>query len=131
MAAHADSTFTVKSWDENTYQELDGGKLTRASIVQDFDGDLVASGAAELLMCYAADGTASIVGFQRFTGQLAGRDGSFVLRSVGGYDGALATATLEVVAGSGTGELAGLTGTGSSAVGKEPPGTLHLDYDLG
>jgi hypothetical protein len=131
MTAHADSTFTVKSWDENTYQELADGKLTRASIVQEFTGDLAASGAAELLMCYTADGTASIVGFQRFTGQLGGKDGSFVLRSVGGFDGEQATAQLTVVPGSGTGELAGLSGTGSSAVGKEPPGTLGLDYDRG
>jgi uncharacterized protein DUF3224 len=130
MAARAESTFTVKSWDENAVQEFDGGKVTRASIVQEFAGDLAASGAAELVMCYAPDGTASIVGFQRFTGTLGGKDGSFVLRSEGGFDGSDATATLTVVPGSGTGALAGLSGTGSSTVGKEPPGSLTLEYDL-
>jgi Protein of unknown function (DUF3224) len=131
MTAHADSTFTVKSWDEQTYQEIDGdAKLTRASIVQSFEGDLDAEGAAELLMSYAADGTATIVGLQRFTGTLGGKEGSFVLQSVGGFDGAEATASLRVVPGSGTGALAGLSGTGASAVAKEPPGTLTLEYDL-
>lgn len=127
----AESTFTVSSWDEKTYQELDGdAKMTKAAIVQEFSGDVAATGAAELLMCYAEDGTAAIVGFQRFTGSVGGREGSFVLQSVGGFDGKQATADLTVVPGSGTGELAGLRGTGTSAVGAEPPGTLTLDYDL-
>jgi uncharacterized protein DUF3224 len=128
---HAKSTFTVKSWDESTQQELaDGRKITRASIVQEFSGDLEATGSAELLMCYSSDGTADILGFQQFTGQLGERSGSFVLRSIGGYDGTNATAELTVVPGSGTGELAGLRGTGRSVVGHQPPGTLTLDYDL-
>src|SRR5262249_17265283 len=123
--ARAESTFTVKSWDESSYQELpDGAKLTRASIVQEFAGDLAAPGAAELRRCAAADATASIVGFQRFPGRLGDREGSFVLRSIGGYDGPQATAELSVVPGSGTGELAGLRGAGRSAVGHQPPGTL-------
>jgi hypothetical protein len=129
--AHAKSTFTVKSWDEGTQLELDGaGKITRASIVQEFTGDLEATGSAEMLMCYASDGTADFVGYQRFTGQLGKRSGSFVLRSIGGYDGTNASAELTVVPGSGTGELAGLRGTGRSTVGHQPPGTLTLDYDL-
>ncbi|HVB41495.1 MAG TPA: DUF3224 domain-containing protein [Streptosporangiaceae bacterium] len=41
MAARATGTFTVSSWDEDTYQELtDGGKLTRARVMFGLDGDL-------------------------------------------------------------------------------------------
>jgi len=41
MAAQATGTFTVSSWDEDTYQELDGGgKLTRARVSFGLSGDL-------------------------------------------------------------------------------------------
>jgi hypothetical protein len=36
-----------------------------------------------------------------------------------------------VIPGSGTGALAGLTGSGTSAATSEPPGTFTLDYELG
>jgi hypothetical protein len=131
MTTHAEGTFTVASWDEDTFEELGGGaKLTRARIVQEFTGDLEATGAAELLMCYAADGTATIVGLQRFLGRLGDRKGGFVLQSVGSYDGKEAKSTLTVVPGSGTDGLAGLRGEGTSAVGSEPPGSFTLDYEL-
>ena len=131
MVTQAKGTFTVASWKEDTYEELGGdAKLTRARIVQEFTGDLEATGTAELLMCYAADGTATIVGLQRFLGRLGDRKGSFVLQSVGGYDGRDAKSTLTVVPGSGTEGLAGLRGVGSSTVGHEPPGVFTLDYDL-
>ena len=131
MTEHAESTFKVSSWDEKPYQELAGGaKLTQASIVQEFTGDVQATGAAELLMCYREDGTASIVGLQRFVGRLGEREGSFVVQSVGSYDGTQARTTLTVVPGSGTDGLAGLRGEGISAATAEPPGTLTLDYDL-
>ncbi len=132
MTTHAEGTFTVTSWEEDTYDKLDGdAKLTRAHIVQEFSGDLEATGAAELLMCYANDGTATIVGLQRFVGRLGDREGSFVLQSVGAYDGKEAKGALTVVPGSGTKDLAGLSGTGTSVVGSEPPGSLTLDYALG
>lgn len=131
MTTHAEGTFTVASWEEDTFDELGGGaKLTRARIVQEFTGDLEATGAAELLMCYAPDGTATIVGLQRFLGRLGDRKGGFVLQSIGAYDGTVAKSNLSVVPGSGTDGLAGLSGKGTSVVGSEPPGTVTLDFDL-
>ena len=41
MAARAEGTFTVTSWEEETYQELDGkAKLTKASVGYRLTGDI-------------------------------------------------------------------------------------------
>ena len=81
-------------------------------------------------MAYRADGTADYVGLQHLVGTLGGRSGSFVLSSPGTFDGQAATGTWTVLEGSGTEELAGLTGTGTFTApsGGEP--TVTLDYDL-
>ena len=132
MMAHAQGTFTVKSWDENTYTELDGNaKLTRARMSFSYAGDLEAEGTSDTLMCYRDDGTAVYTGLDLMTGQLGGRSGTFVLRSEGAYQGGEAKTSWQIIEGSGTGGLAGLRGSGSAVSSSAPPGTFSLDYDLG
>jgi Protein of unknown function (DUF3224) len=131
VSTRAEGTFLLTGWDENTYEELEGGaKLTRARISQDFSGDLQGSGTWESTMCYRTDGTADYVGFERIVGTLHGRTGSFVVRADGAFDGTVATSTWTVVEGSGAGELRGLRGVGESAAPHGPNGTYALDYDL-
>lgn len=130
--ARAAGTFTVKSWDENTYQELDGGrKLTRAAVAFTIEGDLTAEASWEAVMCYRADGTAIFSGFQHTTGQLDGHDGSFVLQADGEFASGEARTSWQVVEGSSTGGLTGLTGSGAAVAGATPPGTYTFEYDLG
>jgi hypothetical protein len=130
--AHAEGTFTVKSWDENTYSELEGnGKLTRATVAFAFEGDLSAEAGWDAVMCYRPDGTAVFSGFQHTTGTLGGQEGSFVLRADGEFVDGEARSTWQVVEGSGTGALAGLSGSGSAVATAAPPGTFTFDYDLG
>ena len=98
MSTHAQAKFEVQSWDENTYEELDGdAKLTRASVGQGFTGDLEGDGSVEWLMCYREDKTADFVGLQRFVGRLGGRSGSFVMQTQGSFDGTEAKGSLAVV----------------------------------
>jgi hypothetical protein len=41
VSAQATSKFKIEGWDEQPYAETeDGGKLTRASVKQTFDGDI-------------------------------------------------------------------------------------------
>jgi Protein of unknown function (DUF3224) len=130
--ARAAGSFTVSAWDENTYEELDGGgKLTKAHVTFGFDGDLEGDGGWEAVMCYGADGTASFTGFQRTVGKLGGRAGSFVLRADGSFEGGAARTTWEVVDGSATGELTGLHGTGEAVSTGGSGGTYSFDYALG
>jgi hypothetical protein len=130
--AHAAGSFTVKSWDESTYQDLgEHGKLTRATVAFSLEGDLTAEATWDAVMCYRPDGTAVFTGMQRMTGQLSGHEGSFVLQADGEFAGGEARSRWQIVAGSGTGGLAGLTGTGSSVATASPPGTFTLEYGLG
>ncbi len=133
MTAHAEGTFTVASWDEDTYQDLAGQeKLTKARMGFQLSGDLAGDLVSDTLMYYREDGTAEYTGLQRFTGQFAGRSGTCVMIADGGYDGGEARSTWRIIPGSGGGDLAGLEGSGTSvAAAGQPGGTYSLDYELG
>jgi hypothetical protein len=118
--------FRIASWDENAYHELEGRRLTRASVSQRFDGDIAGDGAAEWLMAYLADGTARFVGLQLVDGEVAGRRGTFVLETSGEFDGGMARWDASVVPGSPTGELAELRGRGRF----EAPHGSEASYEL-
>jgi hypothetical protein len=103
----------IDSWDEKPYRELpDGTKFTRAEVV--LSGSDVSAATFDALMFYRADGTSSYVTVMRVEATLGGRTGAFVLRGEGAYDGTTARGTSEIVAGSGTDGLAGITGTAES-----------------
>jgi Protein of unknown function (DUF3224) len=120
--------FTLSSWDEKTYAEREGErKLTRATVTQDLAGDIVGKGQVEWLMSYGEDGTAHFVGLQQFEGVIDGREGSVVLETIGGFDGKEATWDATVLAGSGTGEWAGMRGEGHFRAPHGPKATFELD----
>ncbi len=130
MKETANARFTIKSWDEKPYSEgQDVPKLTRASVTKTFTGDIEGEGQVEYLMMYRSDGTAAIVGLERIVGRLGARSGTFVLQRSGVFEGGQAKESYFVVPGSGTGQLRGLSGDGSSAIGHgtEYPFTLHYD----
>ena len=82
------------------------------------------------IMTYLDSGGASFTGFEKVVGSSGGRRGSFVLRHTRSYDGEKATAEYEVVPGSGTNELAGLSGTGGFSVGHAEEYDITLDYEV-
>jgi hypothetical protein len=130
MVTHATGTFNYTSWDEDSYAETDGGKLTRASVKQTFAGDIEGEGSVEWLMAYREDQTAHFVGLQHVVGRLAGRSGEFVLETSGTFDGKTAEAEWTVIPGTATGELRGLRGTGGFSAPHGPEASVTLDYDF-
>jgi hypothetical protein len=118
--------FKVTSWDENPYDEREGRRLTRASVTQHFEGDIAGEGSAQWLMAYQPDGTARFVGLQLVDGEVAGRRGTFVLETIGEFDGAVARWEAGVVSGASTGELTELTGRGRF----ESPHGSEASYEL-
>ena len=131
MKSTTNSRFTIKGWDEKPYSEgADLPKLTKASVVKSYTGDIVGEGQCEYTMMYRADGTATFVGLERIAGRLAGKTGTFVLQRTGLFEGGQAKESYSVIAGSGTGELEGLRGEGTSAVGHEKEHSFILNYDL-
>ena len=143
MTTTLQTKLKIESWDEQPYRELaDGRKFTRAEV--GLGGDAASgngsgadssleSAAYEGLMYYAADGTTSYVTMMQVTGTLRGKSGSFVLIGSGTYDGATAAGESSIVPGSGTGELAGISGSAisSSTHDDYPYMPLTLRYDMG
>ena len=126
-AEHVDGDFELTSWDENPAQDLERTvKVTAARIAQRFTGGIQAETVADMVMTYRPDGTAEYVGHHRVLRRLRGRSGSFVLRANGTFDGTEARTEFEVIPGSGTGELAGIAGSGSAAAGHGSTGTYSL-----
>ncbi|RNF82143.1 DUF3224 domain-containing protein [Streptomyces botrytidirepellens] len=135
MTTHATGTFTFADWQEKPVGEAAGGaKLAHATVTNGYSGAITASGTTcQYAIVYLADKTGAFSGHELVDGQLDGRRGSFVLAQHGtfGEDGTV-TCAFEVVPGSGTGELAGLTGAGSFTA---PQGikavSYAFDYELG
>jgi hypothetical protein len=122
--------FAIKTWDETPYGEAQGlPKLTRARVTKSFSGDLEGEGHVEYLMMYRSDGSATFVGLERVTGRIGGKSGSFVLQRTGVFEGGQAKESYSVVPGSATGELTGLRGDGSSAVGHGTEFPFTLSYE--
>jgi hypothetical protein len=132
MTSTAQGTFQVTGWDESTYEHLDAeAKLTKVRIDQTYQGGLDAAGPWDGQMYYRPDGTAVYNGLQRLEGSLDGRKGSFVMESGGEYDGTTASSSWEVISGSGTGELAGLSGTGTATAEMGQEGNYTFEYEVG
>jgi hypothetical protein len=128
----ANSRFAIKSWDEKPYSEgPDLPKLTRAAVTKTFTGEIVGEAQVEYLMMYRSDGSASYVGLERVVGQVAGKKGSFVLQRTGVFENGVAKESYFVIPGSGTGELQGLRGEGTSALGHGTEHPMTLSYELG
>ena len=128
----ANARFTIKSWVEKPYSENQGvPKLTRAAVTKAFTGDIAGEGHVEYLMMYRSDGSATFVGLERVVGHLAGKAGSFVLQRTGVFENGMAKESYFVISGSGTGELTGLRGEGTSAVGHGSEHPLTLTYEMG
>ncbi len=107
----ASSVLKIKSHGEVPYAEIAiGPKLTRSSVMLTYEGELQGEGVLEELKISFAGSASIFNGFQRFTGKLAGMEGSFILRHDGRFVGGKTNANLTVVPGSATGSLKGLRG---------------------
>ena len=131
MKNRANARFAIKNWDEKPYSEgPDLPKLTRATVTKTFTGDIEGEGHVEYLMMYRSDGSATFLGLERISGSIGGRTGSFVLQRTGVFEGGQAKESYSVLPGSATGDLRGLVGTGTSAVGHGMEHPFVLDYEL-
>ncbi|HUQ83149.1 MAG TPA: DUF3224 domain-containing protein [Gemmatimonadaceae bacterium] len=131
MQMLATSTFSLKKWDERPYDEADGSpKLTRASVLYEFDGELAGEGRLEYLMTYLPDASALFVGFQRFVGRVGAREGSFIFQHGGRFAGGVASDTWAVVPGTGTGDLAGIGGRVEFSASHQNSYEIIFEYEL-
>lgn len=128
---NANARFAIDGWDEKAYSEgPELPKLTRASVTKTYTGDIAGEGKVEYLMMYRADGSAAFVGLERIVGGVGGKSGGFVLQRTGVFEGGLAKESYSVIPGSGSGELRGLRGDGTSSVGHGMEHPFVLRYEL-
>jgi hypothetical protein len=104
-----------------------------ATITKRFSGAI--EGHSQSLFCSAFDPThgGTYVALEAFDGQVDGRHGafSFAHAATTGPDGARADGWFTIVAGSGTGELSGIHGTGDIVIDDNGTHHLRLSYELG
>ncbi len=131
MSTNASATLTVAGWDENPYDETEGtAKTTKARISYTYEGAIVGEGHSESLMVYVGQ-EAEYVGLERITATIEGRAGAFVASIAGAFRDGVARWNWEIVTGSATGELEGLTGSGNAEAPMGNQATLTFDYELG
>ena len=130
MSERATASFEITVWDEQPYDEQDGIRLSRTRVVKRFRGEIEGESTAELVMAVAGDDSAAYVGVERVTGRVNGREGSFVYLHTATAAGGVQSASWPVVDGSGTGELAGISGQIRIDNLPDSGHVLTLDYDL-
>ncbi|WP_436495281.1 DUF3224 domain-containing protein [Actinokineospora sp. HUAS TT18] len=132
MAEHATGAFVIDSWNaEDPYDDHGGTALGHVTLTKTFSGGLV--GTSEVHMIGAQNpesGVGAYVAFERFHGDLDGHAGSFVLHHSATADSSGQTVSVAVVPGTGTNELAGLTGELVISRDEEGAHTYTFDYSI-
>ena len=105
---HISGTFDVKL----TPLDMEGELMGRMRLDKQFHGPLEATSLGQMVSVgTAVKGSAAYSAIERVTGTLEGRAGTFVLQHTGVMNRGNGSLTITVVPDSGTGALAGLTGT--------------------
>ncbi|MFC0528417.1 DUF3224 domain-containing protein [Phytohabitans kaempferiae] len=132
MTEYAKGTFTIDGWDQETFDEAEGATLARAQVTKTFTGDLSGASSTTILTCTTpVETSAAYVGFERFSGTVGGRAGTFVLHhSATAEAEAGQTLLWAIVPDSGTGELRTIRGAGQIVVDADGGHTYTLEYTL-
>ncbi|WP_181783002.1 DUF3224 domain-containing protein [Pseudonocardia pini] len=126
---HTSGGFELPTWVDTVYAEAGGETYARVSNAKVWSGGIVGESSAELITVSTASGSAAYVGIERLEVAVDGRKGTFVLSHVASGDATGGTMTVAVVPGSGTGELAGLTGT--MQIDRSPAGEHTWEFEYG
>jgi hypothetical protein len=96
-----------------------------------FHGDIEAEARAEFVAMMFNDNSSNFAGLYRLTGRLGERSGGFVLQTVGHSDALGAShGKWSIVAGSGSGELSGVSGDGDFTYERGAASSLRLNYEF-
>ena len=106
-------------------------RVGRMLMDKQYSGELVATAQGEMLSAgNPAAGSASYVAIEHVSGALNGKQGDFALAHAGAMHNGANDLTITIVPGSGTGELAGISGKLTlSIVGNQH--FYEIDYQLG
>jgi hypothetical protein len=127
---HAAGPFDVKV----TPQAPDPGgdpAVGRMLLDKRFHGDLEATSRGQMLTAGTeVEGSAGYVAIEKVDGTLHGRRGKFTLQHSGTMTRGAPSLTIRVVPDSGTGELAGISGTMSITIAADGAHSYDFEYAL-
>lgn len=123
--------FDVKTLPQPAEGDAEFQHLSRLLLDKQFHGPLAATSKGEMLAMGDPSGWGVYVAIERVSGVLDGQEGSFAL-----YHGGTRTANgqhldIAVVPQSGTGALAGLSGTMAIEIAPDGAHSYVFDYELG
>lgn len=120
-------TVKLKGIDEKFDQHTG---MTQSRVTHRYAGDIEAESRFECLSYANEAGAATFVGLEHLRGRIGNRNGGFILQHIGSIKGGRSESTLNVLAGSGTGDLAGITGHGRTtwAGNGDQPSQVLLEY---
>ncbi|MFB7668669.1 DUF3224 domain-containing protein [Kitasatospora sp. NPDC056138] len=133
----ATGTFTVKSFVPTGVAPdpavPTGTPVGVATMEKHFEGDVLGRSATLFTAAFdQSTGTGTYLAMESFEGSLLGRDGAFNFAHSATTSGGDRTAEFfTVVPGSGTGELAGISGTGGIAVDADGTHRIWFDFEIG
>jgi len=132
MSQRAAGPFDVKVVPQKPDTQIArAANLSRLTIDKRFHGDLEGISKGEMLATQTeVPGSAGYVAMERVTGTLKGRKGSFVLQHSATMTRGATTSSNAVVPDSGTGELAGITGTMTITVATDGGHSYQFDYKI-
>jgi hypothetical protein len=130
MSKHADGHFVIESWDQTEVDAHSGATTSTAVVRKTFTGDISGSSLAHLVLAVTTtEGSMAYVGLESLTVSVQGREGSFLLLHRATSSAGQALASWQIVDDSGTGALAGISGTAQIDSSTAVHG-FTLDYDL-
>jgi hypothetical protein len=126
----AKGTFEVKLDPQGEADKAEGSTLARMSLDKKYHGDLEATAKGTMLTAGTdVKGSAGYVAIERVTGTLNGKTGSFVLQHNATLSRGTPMQNIVVVPDSGTGQLAGISGT-LTVIIADGKHSYEFDYTL-
>jgi hypothetical protein len=125
MIARADFAITKWEQEEPFDTPSSGPPQARTFVDKSFSGEIAGTSHA----CQVSDEQAGYIASERLTVAIGGTNGTFVMQHGGVVDGDSIVQFGNIVPGSGTGDLAGIRGTGVFRHDSEGA-RLTLDYEL-
>ena len=125
----ANGPFDIELTPQVLSSTAEASGLGRMALEKRFHGELEAESRGEMLAFRGALGSAGYVAMETVSGQLHGREGSFVLQHSSTMTRGVPVQAVFVVPDSGTGQLTGLSGQMTITV-QEGRHSYRLDYSL-
>lgn len=131
MLERASGQFIIDGQVEDIFGGISGAaRIARISQSCRFSGQLEGESMAEFTAVLPREGDGSFHGFQRVSGTLGEREGSFVLSVTGEYVKGQPRGAWTIVPKSGSGDFAHIRGGGAFSLPHGKPGTYKLEFDL-